>query len=62
MVKPTIKLDSILDRKTKIDASRWFFECLVLHTRGHINMEQKTPYEDIHITSAGSHASQSSGF
>lgn len=44
-----ITLDSIIAAHSRLDASRWFFEMLVLKTRDYVDLEQPTPYGDIII-------------
>ncbi|GMH36325.1 hypothetical protein BSKO_04193 [Bryopsis sp. KO-2023] len=51
---PSLKMNKILKGKTRLDASRWFFECLVLNSRGCIQMEQNEPFGDISIAEAPS--------
>ncbi|MBA0668112.1 hypothetical protein Goklo_001076 [Gossypium klotzschianum] len=42
-------MDSLLARKTRKEASRMFFETLVLKTRDYIHVEQVKPFDNICI-------------
>ena len=42
-------LDGIVAGKSRLDASRWFFEMLVLKTRDYVDLEQQQPYGAITI-------------
>ncbi|XVF56367.1 hypothetical protein PTKIN_Ptkin06aG0114700 [Pterospermum kingtungense] len=44
-----LSMDSLLARKTRKEASRMFFETLVLKTRDHIHVEQGKPFHNICI-------------
>ncbi|KAF6164629.1 hypothetical protein GIB67_032857 [Kingdonia uniflora] len=44
-----LPLDNLLSGKTRKEASRMFFETLVLKTRDYIHVEQETPFETINI-------------
>lgn len=45
----TVSLDGIVAGRSRVDASRWFFEMLVLRTRNYVELEQPSPYGDITI-------------
>lgn len=45
-----LTMQKVLKHKTAIDASRWFFESLVLVTRGHIRMNQEEAYGAIVVS------------
>ncbi|MBA0751999.1 hypothetical protein Gogos_000880 [Gossypium gossypioides] len=42
-----LSMDSLLARKTRKEASRMFFETLVLKTRDYIHVEQVKPFDNI---------------
>ncbi|KAG8472959.1 hypothetical protein CXB51_035046 [Gossypium anomalum] len=44
-----LSMDSLLARKTQKEASRMFFETLVLKTRDYIHVEQGKPFDNIYI-------------
>lgn len=44
-----VSLNSIVQGKSRLEACRWFFESLVLRNKGHVDLEQSTPYGDINI-------------
>lgn len=44
-----VSLHSIVQGKSRLEACRWFFESLVLRNKGHVDLEQATPYGDISI-------------
>ncbi|KAK9138974.1 hypothetical protein Sjap_009568 [Stephania japonica] len=44
-----LPLDNLLSGKTRKEASRMFFETLVLKTRDYIHVEQEIPFENINI-------------
>ncbi|KAL5580097.1 hypothetical protein UlMin_012539 [Ulmus minor] len=44
-----LPMDNLLTGKTRKEASRMFFETLVLKTRDYINVEQPKPFENINI-------------
>ena len=44
-------LNPIVEGKTSVDASRWFFELLVLKSQGHIDLQQQDAYGDVVICS-----------
>ena len=39
----------MVEGKGRRDASRWFFEMLVLKTRNYVQLSQEEPYADIAI-------------
>ncbi|MGC8040580.1 hypothetical protein ACP3WQ_24905, partial [Salmonella enterica] len=47
--KNVIVADKLLAGKTRKEASRMFFETLVLKTRDYVQVEQAKPYESIII-------------
>ncbi|XP_021289042.1 sister chromatid cohesion 1 protein 4 isoform X2 [Herrania umbratica] len=47
--RKVLSMDSLLDRKTRKEASRMFFETLVLKTRDYIHVEQVKPFDNICI-------------
>ncbi|OVA10663.1 Rad21/Rec8-like protein [Macleaya cordata] len=48
-VRKVIPVDSLLSGKTRKEASRMFFETLVLKTRDYIHVEQEIPFDNINI-------------
>lgn len=44
-----ISMNALVDGKGRKDASRWFFEMLVLKTRNYVSLKQEEPYGDISI-------------
>lgn len=42
-------MDSLLVGKTRKEASRMFFEALVLKTRDYLHVEQVIPFDDVTI-------------
>ncbi|KAK9830472.1 hypothetical protein WJX72_011940 [[Myrmecia] bisecta] len=46
---PEIGLNGLVQGKTRLDASRWFFEMLVLKTKNFVELQQAEPYADILI-------------
>jgi hypothetical protein len=42
-------LDALVAGRSRLDACRWFFEALVLRTKGFVDLEQPEPYGDIAI-------------
>ncbi|KAH0994442.1 hypothetical protein GBA52_018306 [Prunus armeniaca] len=49
--KRVLGMDSLLNGKTRKEASRMFFETLVLKTRDYIHVEQAKPFENVNIRS-----------
>ncbi|PPR92550.1 hypothetical protein GOBAR_AA28122 [Gossypium barbadense] len=47
--RKALSMDSLLARKTRKEASRMFFETLVLKTKDYIHVEQGKPFDDICI-------------
>lgn len=47
-----VGMDSLLEGKSRQDASRWFFELLVLKSRGFVDLQQSQSFSDISITPA----------
>ncbi|KAL3654000.1 hypothetical protein CASFOL_003681 [Castilleja foliolosa] len=47
----SLSMNNLLTGKSRKEASRMFFETLVLKTRDYIDVEQKNPYDDITIKS-----------
>nr|XP_011466093.1 PREDICTED: sister chromatid cohesion 1 protein 4 isoform X2 [Fragaria vesca subsp. vesca] len=47
--KKVLGMDNLLNGKTRKEASRMFFETLVLKTRDYINVEQAKPFDNINI-------------
>ncbi|KAK4433097.1 Sister chromatid cohesion 1 protein 4 [Sesamum alatum] len=47
--KKSLSLDNLLTGKSRKEASRMFFETLVLKTRDYIHVEQRNPFDDIAI-------------
>ncbi|XP_031381582.1 sister chromatid cohesion 1 protein 4 isoform X1 [Punica granatum] len=47
--KSTLPMDSLLAGKTRKEASRMFFESLVLKTRDYIQVEQVKPFDNINL-------------
>lgn len=43
-------MNALVEGKGRKDASRWFFEMLVLKTRNYVNLKQEEPYSDISIS------------
>ena len=43
-------MNALVEGKGRRDASRWFFEMLVLKTRNYVNLAQEEPYTDIAIS------------
>ncbi|MCL7043835.1 hypothetical protein MKW94_024309 [Papaver nudicaule] len=52
-VRKIIPVDSLLSGKTRKEASRMFFETLVLKTRDYIHVEQEKPFANISIKPKG---------
>ncbi|GMI84534.1 hypothetical protein HRI_002122700 [Hibiscus trionum] len=48
-VHKVLSMDGLLGRKTRKEASRMFFETLVLKTRDYIHVEQRKPFDNICI-------------
>lgn len=44
-----VMLDNLVEGRSRTDACRWFFELLVLKTRGYVDLEQPQPYANISI-------------
>eukprot|EP00191_Tetraselmis_sp_GSL018_P004000 CAMPEP_0177604874 /NCGR_PEP_ID=MMETSP0419_2-20121207/16368_1 /TAXON_ID=582737 /ORGANISM="Tetraselmis sp., Strain GSL018" /LENGTH=557 /DNA_ID=CAMNT_0019098921 /DNA_START=444 /DNA_END=2118 /DNA_ORIENTATION=- len=44
-----VGLNRLLAGKSRLDASRWFFEMLVLKSKDYVDLEQRAPYEDIKV-------------
>ena len=42
-------MNALVEGKGRKDASRWFFEMLVLKTRNYVTLKQEAPYGDIAI-------------
>ncbi|XP_068317460.1 sister chromatid cohesion 1 protein 4-like [Pyrus communis] len=49
--KKVLGMDSLLNGKTRKEASRMFFETLVLKTRDYIHVEQAKPFDNVSIRS-----------
>ncbi|KAB2600591.1 hypothetical protein D8674_040965 [Pyrus ussuriensis x Pyrus communis] len=49
--KKVVGMDSLLNGKTRKEASRMFFETLVLKTRDYIHVEQAKPFDNVSIRS-----------
>ena len=47
----TALLSPIVEGKTSVDASRWFFELLVLKSQGHVGLQQADAYGDVTVSS-----------
>lgn len=47
---PQVSMNALVEGKGRKDASRWFFEMLVLKTRNYVNLKQEEPYSDISIS------------
>ncbi|KAF2292039.1 hypothetical protein GH714_000287 [Hevea brasiliensis] len=47
--RKVLLMDSLLVRKTRKEASRMFFETLVLKTRDYVHVEQAKPFDNINI-------------
>ncbi|KAG5532759.1 hypothetical protein RHGRI_027159 [Rhododendron griersonianum] len=47
--RKVLPMDNLLVGKTRKEASRMFFEALVLKTRDYIHVEQEAPFGDINI-------------
>ncbi|KAL0402593.1 UNVERIFIED_CONTAM: Sister chromatid cohesion 1 protein 4 [Sesamum latifolium] len=47
--RKSLSLDNLLTGKSRKEASRMFFETLVLKTRDYIHVEQQNPFDDITI-------------
>ena len=45
-----VSMNGLLEGKGRKDASRWFFEMLVLKTRNYVNLQQEEPYGDISVS------------
>ncbi|KAI3837896.1 hypothetical protein MKW92_000140 [Papaver armeniacum] len=52
-VRKVIPVDNLLSGKTRKEASRMFFETLVLKTRDYIHVEQEQPFANINIKPKG---------
>ncbi|KAI3935261.1 hypothetical protein MKW92_013249 [Papaver armeniacum] len=52
-VRKVIPVDNLLSGKTRKEASRMFFETLVLKTRDYIHVEQEQPFANINIMPKG---------
>ncbi|KAI3959966.1 hypothetical protein MKX01_030257 [Papaver californicum] len=52
-VRKVIPVDNLLSGKTRKEASRMFFETLVLKTRDYIHVEQEKPFANINIKPKG---------
>ena len=50
----TALLNPVVEGKTTVDASRWFFELLVLKSQGHVGLQQEEAYGDVTISAAPS--------
>ncbi len=48
--KGQVMLDDLVERHSRVDACRWFFELLVLKTKNYVDLEQPQPYGNISIT------------
>ena len=46
----SVGVSSLLQGKSRQDASRWFFELLVLRSQGFVQLQQSSPYKDITIS------------
>lgn len=44
-----VSMNALVEGKGRKDASRWFFEMLVLKTRNYVSLKQEEPYGDISI-------------
>lgn len=51
--KKVIPMDNLLSGKTRKEASRMFFETLVLKTRDYVHVEQPNPFDNINIKPRG---------
>lgn len=51
--RKVLSMDNLLVGKTRKEASRMFFEALVLKTRDYIHVEQGAPFDDINIKPRG---------
>ncbi|CAK9157671.1 unnamed protein product, partial [Ilex paraguariensis] len=47
--RKVLPVDNLLVGKTRKEASRMFFEALVLKTRDYIHVEQENPFDTINI-------------
>lgn len=45
-----VSMNALVEGKGRRDASRWFFEMLVLKTRNYVQLTQEEPYADISIS------------
>ncbi|RZC64073.1 hypothetical protein C5167_025848 [Papaver somniferum] len=52
-VRKVVPVDNLLSGKTRKEASRMFFETLVLKTRDYIHVEQEQPFANINIKPKG---------
>jgi cohesin complex subunit SCC1 len=44
-----VSADELLQRKSRMDASRWFFELLVLRNKGYVDLQQQQAYGDLMV-------------
>lgn len=45
----SFSLDSVVEGKSRLEACRWFFESLVLRSKGFVDLEQKEPFGEISV-------------
>lgn len=48
----SVGLNTMLTGKSRQDASRWFFELLVLKSQGFVELQQAQPYAEISVSAA----------
>ncbi len=51
---PVVSADELLQHKSRTDASRWFFELLVLRNKGFVDLRQQQAYGDVAVVVAPS--------
>lgn len=44
-----VSMFDVMKGKSRLDASRWFYELLVLKSRNLVKLDQQAPYQDILI-------------
>ena len=49
-----VSMNALIEGKGRKDASRWFFEMLVLKTRNYVTLKQHEPFGDIYIAATSS--------
>lgn len=49
-VNPALSLDTLVARKERLDACRWFYEMLVLSNNRLVDLSQQEPFGEITVT------------